>query len=299
MTGEHSLYKLRNIFNWNSKEIDITKADYHDANKAREILSDICEVEEKFYLICEAYRDLEEFYFSSSMKNVLYDFPDGVNFNLTSAFYSQKATSFLSSTYLYAQSLPLNLKRIMNRRVKIEEIDQLKDNSYGDVIEIVDLIRNHSQHHSIPVNSASHGGKWSRDMNKNKYFSKFYFNISELNDRKVGRGKIDNLKDRYDKIDLRDYFQKYFYFYCDFHVNLREFWLENRNFSIAIIEKFRGLWISTYPQDKIEGLVACAKNDEQGYSNDIYLDDQLDEYRAFLEFKILNLKGMSRRAVEY
>jgi len=284
--------------------IEITEAAYNDVSRSRSILSDVTSMEEKFFAICEHYREVEQFVLSNSLNNMIFRPSSAANVRIIGAQFGRLTSSFLSSVRLYGDSVYTHLRDISGGKILKDDVVAKFSEEYDQSLSyrVLEAIRNHAQHRAFPVHSAKYNSKWTNEFSQINFTSDFYFEIEKVaNDKKFKKTVKDELILIDAPFDLKKGVREYFASICRIHEELRSMIAAYRADSIACLEKTRKIWSQLIGKEDYALVAAC--NMSNGILNKnfkkVYIDSQLDEYRQELERKTSGLANMDKRVVMF
>lgn len=96
-----------------TKEVAIKEEEYNKIARADDIRREIANIEEKFFVICENYRELEEFVFSTNVKNMLYSRESASSWFSIGTEFGRLTLSMLASSRLYIDTVETHAKKIL------------------------------------------------------------------------------------------------------------------------------------------------------------------------------------------
>lgn len=226
-----------------SEENEIEFSKFQFCNNVINHLFEVIHLEEKFDLFMESYFDFEIELLTIGCRAMIFnldlDYSSSYNRNLLNKFLS----SMLSASSLYLDQCDRHLTRIFGRNssdlIKLKkEKENLRnqDTEFGFFLEL----RNHSQHHDIPIVGIKYFSGWTSigEDGKMKNVIIPYLEISNLErDTKFDKQLIEKIKTKNrneDLLDIRPIIRNFVESLGKFHISIRN-----------EINKYLSLWDQT------------------------------------------------------
>lgn len=297
----------RHVLSDSGVDTVITLDDYNTISRAADVRREIADIEEKFHIICENYRELEELVFSVNMKNMIYDIDETAHFFVIKAEFNRKLLSLLSSSRLYIDSVERHAEQISNSDVSMSDVKKVMSGIYDNNFSYraIESIRNYAQHHALPVQSASYGAKWGDNFETNNYRSEFFFELESIWAHGKFKAEIFNeINSMGGKIELLRLIREYFANMCDAHAEFRNKFQKYALDSMRVFSDMRTRWkqvqiVSSRITETLVGVVVGRL--QNGIVDDavplINLSIQSDEYKEFLLRRTRSIMKMGLRRV--
>ena len=164
-----------------SRQITATEEQYNTIKLARNRLSHLRDVEEKFLLICESYSDFERYLFDVKISDMLFSISDLTSFNDSINSINRKILHFLTCTKLYLDTIESHYEKISQQK-NAKLMKEIKSHTYDNSIDyfIMDNLRNYVQHAYLPINSTEFVSCWDKDRKKLLYNSQYKIELAQL-----------------------------------------------------------------------------------------------------------------------
>ncbi|MEM8575240.1 MAG: hypothetical protein AAGF48_11465 [Pseudomonadota bacterium] len=269
---------------------------------ARNTLSALSAFEEKFFGICEGYRQVEEFILQSTLSDMIYSRRDSPAFHSVRAEFGRRVSSFLSVSRLYLNSVPKDAVEITAGTIATDLVKSVISERYDESLSyrVMDAVRNYSQHRALPVTDISVGWRREDEQDRISYRSQFFLRADKLDDKfkSSTRREIEQLGGR---VDLKLFLRSYFDDLCSIHERLRKEFQRYKEQSETLVCDWQERWDSQFPGLSLSAVAACCfkcgRLDNE--ARVAYIDPEVDEYRKWLETSTGHLRGMSNRRVEF
>jgi hypothetical protein len=296
---EANRYCLTNLVLGRTPEIELTAEQYERIKSARHSLNALTAFEEKFFAICEHYREIQRFVFDTILNNMLFGFNDIPNVYQNSANFGRIVLSYLSTARLYIDTSESGARDITHGSVSRESVKSEFSYEYDNCFSYraMEAIRNFAQHNAFPSSSSFQGGEWNEARDEIQYYCNFHFALS-------GHDGIASLKASIrkeiaangGKFDLVEGTRQHFGALCRIHQNLRTMFAPTRTAAIGELELWRNAWQEKTEQTKNIVLAAIEmSNDELVDDTEIYVGREMDSYRESIESKTSHLNNMAKR----
>jgi hypothetical protein len=282
----------------------LTKEQYDQIALSRETISEITVFEEKFFAICELFREIEKFTFETSLRNMVYLAPSTNDFYLARAIFGSKLASLLSAVRLYNESIFFHAEMISNGVLTKEDIKAVSSTRYDNSFpyRMMEALRNYSQHSSLPVHSSRFGGSWDNEMKWLTFSTDFYLDVDELIGDKKFKSEIKNeFEAAGGKFDLKNGARSYFSSVCEMHTEFRSRFNPFLVKSDSVMKHWQDEWLKVDKDNSLVGVVACALIGEliDKKLEKVFIKTHTDEYRDTLEKRTGAIVNMAKRNVAF
>lgn len=205
--------KRRTIGSKNS--ITISREDFERIREAREGISEILAIEEKFNIVLENYADFERILLNGSLNRMLFashEWSDSMNELHT---INRILVNLLSTCRVYIDQVPQNLGDVF--KGDASRADILKKQmaaEYNDHLgyRVLEAMRNYSQHRALPLQMISHGIKTIIEKPNNllQHYVQISVDVARLEDDKlVKRQIVDELSAIGQYVDVKPFVREY------------------------------------------------------------------------------------------
>ena len=185
-----------------SQPVPLTKDQYEKIVEAKQQLSGAFQLTENYQVLLENYKSIETVKFSLETDCLLYRYDDYRTSTVGSAKLNAPILGFLSTARYFLDSLWQVLKKLMNtaeQRAVKEFISEVYDRSLE--YRFMEGLRNHSQHHSLPLRRFTVNLK--SDLTEGRYTAlSIRLLIAKKELEKAGKIKQSVLELLPEKIDL-------------------------------------------------------------------------------------------------
>lgn len=259
---EHNLqdtYLLSAHMLGSKQSLPITIDQYLELLHSRDILYDISSFEEKFFAICEHFRELEEFVFRTTFSSLLYFRMSAPDIHSTKAEFGRLTAALLSAVRLYLDSVCSHAKALSNGGLDKATIKVVSAKEYDSSFcyRVMEAIRNHAQHQAFPVHSVAFGRKWDEGHETLNYSVDFYFDVKQVNDNKFKSVTKSEIEDSGEKVDLKSCVRSYFFSVCNMHDEYRRLFKVYQQNAEANLRHWQDVWLKQFPDGKLIGIAAC------------------------------------------
>lgn len=286
-----------------SPRIDLTRTQYQSIVEAVGALLHCIDVEEKFDGIVENFCDLERFILEEALQALVSRSSDDVRYNLPRSVCGRKLSNFLSSARLYLDSIERHIDAILTdgsgklgiKAARTREFE----NSFN--YRVAEALRNHAQHHALPVHGYTVERAWSADQCHLNYGFTPMLSVAELgSDRKFKKETLAELQAGPGSIELKPLIRSYVESLDTIHSKFRELIKSQAAQHVDLLEKYKQQMASTFPDAPVVAL-AVFQIDGAGskLGLETNLSDNLTDYLQFLYRKNLSLRNFARRRIEY
>ena len=145
-------------------ELEIAEADFSMLRAARGNLVAAFSLEETYELLVSSFLDFEEQVLRSAVRNSIQSQEDYIEFFGITSVLNGRMVNFLSSARLYLDQAPRLLAICCPSPSSAVDTWRLRTNQEFDEhpeYQFMEALRNHVQHHGLPVHSIKQGGTWS------------------------------------------------------------------------------------------------------------------------------------------
>ena len=138
----------------NVPEIEISESEYCAFQKARNILSNALEIEEKYEIVISNYLDFEQEILIATTKYMIREHLDYSDFFKVRLGFNIKLVNLLTAIRLYVDQLNQNVTECLsgNKKNK-DDVKKLFSKEYDENLyyRFMEALRNYVQHRGIPV----------------------------------------------------------------------------------------------------------------------------------------------------
>ncbi|MCA0255048.1 MAG: hypothetical protein LCH47_00410 [Proteobacteria bacterium] len=289
-------YFLARLVIGSRDEIEIEKSEYDNLLRARRVLSEFTSLDEKFFAICENYRDIEEFIFKSALEDAVFGKGSVPDLYGVGAQFGRRIGSFLSSVRLFFDVIGTHVYEI-SHDIKLKDGAKIKKSKcYDDNFNyrVMEEIRNHSQHRAFPVHLTTFSRKRDGELDDILFSLDFYLDIYQLFDDKFKKSVRNELEALPGKFNLKRGVRSYFEEICKIHKEVKAELDPFQLNAVNAIEDARLKWSSVFEDNFFTGVAACLLKDGKLVKEfkKIYISRQLDEYREHLHKRTQNIKSI-------
>ena len=279
-------------------EIEITKKEYDEFEKAQNILSNALEIEEIYEIVIVNYLDFEK-----QISNSIADYMVRGNIDYSSFFYTRlglniRLLNLLSAARLYIDKIKQSVPECVPKVTDAEEIvvkflnkewDENKDYRF------MGALRDYGQHRGIPVHWTQQGGRWTslEDDGLMEYYMELGSQYSYLKDDRKFKKKV--LAESSEKIDLKAATRSYVESISCIHESVRAMINESITLARKLIEDAHHRYEAVY-KDSQAGLSASKCSDKKQIST-IPLLLEWDNIRVELQKRNRKLINLRKRYI--
>jgi hypothetical protein len=175
-------FALRRLVIGPREQIDLTEEEYRGIVRARCVLGAVASFEEKFFVLCESYRQLEEFVLKTSLANMVYAPHEIPQMHAVRAEFGRLTSAFLSLARFYIESVLTDADSISEGSIDRESLRRILADRYDTSFHyrLMEAIRNHSQHHAFPVSGVVFQTHANEDHSEVLYSLEFYLDLSRI-----------------------------------------------------------------------------------------------------------------------
>lgn len=284
------------------EEIPITKEQYESLLAARYCLTELASFEEKFFAVCESYREVERVVFDITMNELLYSRVQVPEIYASGALFGRQVASLLSVVRLYLDTIETHAREITRGAIDVATVKSVLSDRYDSSFyyRVMEAIRNHAQHRAFPVHSASYGGGWDDGRTERTFRAEFFFEADRVKDEKKFKAKIRKEIDAAGgKVDLKACVRQYFSDLCEVHATFRNLFANSKVVAEVNLKHWRERWVKEAVDPSLISVGAFRFNGEymDVDAKRAFIGPQLDEYRNSLEAKTANIRDMVYRKI--
>lgn len=279
-------------------QVELTEEEFDKIKRAKSILKEAFDIEDKYDLIVSAYLDLEKDVLALTAENMVRWRSSYESFHETRTLVNRRLITILTAARLYLERLPTKVAKCTDNKATKSEIDSLKSHEYDTNFEyrFIEALRNSVQHSNLPVHRVSHGFKTldiDTDKDANQYKSSYMANKSEFaNDNNFKRTVFNELPE---KIDLLHSVRVYITCLNNIHIQTRALLKEFSGGARTIIEN----QIIVYGEANNKNTVALEAVKENGSTRveSFIVMTDWDDVRLSLIKKNGPLKNLEKRFI--
>jgi len=289
-------YILRKAILEKVPEVEISKSEYIELHKARNILSNALEIEEKYEIVISNYLDFEQEIMNATIKYMIREHLDYSDFFEVRLGLNIKLVNLLTAVRLYVDQLNQNVTECLdnNQNVK-KDVKNLFSKEYDEnkFYRFMEALRNYVQHRGIPVHWTQQNRRWTSlgDDGLIEYSIELSSLRSYLEEDKKMKKSV--LHEMDEKIDLKAATRSYIESISRIHDAARKMISASTERSRQLIEDAHRLYAKEY-NDNLVGLSAC-KLDGNKQIAFIPLLLDWDDVRVNLQKRNRKLVNLSKR----
>lgn len=280
---------------------EISEDKFKAIDAARKSLNESNELEERFWVVCELYRELEETSLQSALNYAVYPNFNSTDFMLARSLIGMRVFSLLSASCLYLDKCGGSAKKITVGKINAEEAKKITHEVHAKHFEyrFSCELRNYAIHKSIPVHGIALDLSRKIDLDLWDHKIEYSIPIAPLLAWKKLNG---NLRKELEKItspsiDLKTSIRKFFSLICDIHKKIREVIAEAE---ISAETTLKNAHPHYSAGELPPGLCAC-ELDDQGLKIPggklIPLNIPDDNVRNFIRVKTRSMVNIEKRRV--
>lgn len=287
-----------------SAEIELSKAEYATVVSAVEKLLSCLDAEEKFDCIIENYRDLEKYILNQAFQALFAERYDDVTFHVPTNTISRKLSNLLSSVRLYQDTIGQHASIITGDDIAAAKIKATKSFQFDSSLSYrtLDALRNHAQHHALPVHGYSVGRSRSHDHDFIDHEFEAVISVAELaaNPKFDPKKTLVELKSGPEKLQLKPLIREYVECLSTIHHEFRELIKPAVDQQIRIIAEAKGRLFAAFPGTRDIGLAVFMADDEGlKIGEETGLSGTMEKYLEFLQAKNKHLVNFAQRRIVY
>lgn len=279
-------------------EIEISKSKYIEYKRARKVLSNCFEIEEKYEILISNYLEFETQLLNATAIQMVrrsLDYSDLFQFRLA---LNIRLINFLTSARLYVDRMKENVKECVPElpdAKKLVEAQFSKEYEKHPEYRFMEALRNYAQHRGLPVHWTSQGGKWT-NLRENG-FLEFSTELASLRssfeeDKTFKRSVLEELDE---KMDLKAAIRCYVESISNVHAAARQIIEKSVVSSRELLEDAHKQYASVYSGNLV-GLSACVcVEGKQTESTSLLLD--WDDVRMKLQKRNPKATNLKKRYV--
>jgi hypothetical protein len=295
-------YVIASMLLESDAEVEITEAEFEAIIFATAALLHCIDAEEKFDAIIENYRELEGFMLDQSLQSMLSARLDDVLFQVPRSTTSRKLGNFLSSVRLYHDSVARHAKAITNEDAG-QKIKNAAHGQYDGSLDyrIMEALRNHSQHHALPVYSYSVRRWWDQNHEFSNHEFKPNISVSELaQNPDFKKTTMAEMQKGPDILKLKPMLRNYVEGLSTIHQSFRDATQTCVLQQMFVIEQNRQRFTSAHPNEP-DMAISTYQADDEGMKVSVEheLAKTLIDYVSFLQRKNRHLVNFARRRIAY
>ena len=284
-------------------EIELSKLEYEAIIQAVEKLLSCLDAEEKFDCIIENYRDLEKYMLDQAFQALFAVSYDDVTFHVPTNTVSRKLSNLLSSVRLYQDTIGQHATAITGDDAAAAKITTDKSRQYDSSLSyrILDALRNHAQHHALPVHGYSVNSQWTKDRQIAEHEFEAVVNVSELAANPDFKSTVlGEIKKGPEQLKLKPMVREYLECLSTLHQEFRELTKLAVDEQIRLITEAKGRLFVAFPDARDIGLAVYEADDEGlKIGEETGLSGTMEKYLEFLRSKNRHLINFARRRVKY
>lgn len=279
-------------------EIEITANEYVAFERARNILNNALEIEEKYEILITNYLDFEKQILDSSAGDMVRMNIDYSDFFEVRLGLNIRLVNLLTAARLYIDQLNQNVRECaLNITNPEQQVKNFMAREYDTCKEyrFMEALRNYVQHRGIPVHFTKQGGRWTSkgdngfiELNMELYSQRTYLK-EDLKFKKEVLEELDEF------IDLKAATRRYIESISNVHESVRGIIKESVSEARKLIEDAHERY-SPHHSGSMVGLIACKWSD-QGQESAIPLLLDWDDIRLKLQKRNRKLTNLRKHYV--
>ncbi len=287
-------YILRKDVLANVPEIEISESEYCELQRARNILSNALEIEEKYEIVISNFLDFEQEILNATTKYMVREHLDYSDFFKVRLGLNIKLVNLLTAVRLYVDQLNQNVTECLDDKQNVkDDVKKLFSKEYDEnkYFRFMEALRNYVQHRGIPVHWTQQNRRWTTldDDGMLEYSIELASQRTYLEEDKKMKKSV--LAEIGDKVDLKAATRSYVESISIVHDSARSMIAESTDRSRKLIEEAHQRYSKEYT-DSLVGLSAC-KRDGHKLVASIPLLLDWDDVRVSLQKrnkKLINLR---------
>lgn len=255
------LYVSENAYHSTS----IKRPEFEAAKRSKDIVVELLEMEEKFNILLGNYVEFERELLNLTLHNAL-SFDGNWNQHADEIhLLNRRLVNLLTTCKLYLDQLHHSLSDLVGpdhhlavavRKKCSEEYDE----RFG--YRVLEALRNHVQHRSLPIHRINHRGKWREDRSARDHTATIYIDPKRLaDDPKFKKSVLRELKEASDFVDLKPLVRDYVTGIIAVHKYLRRQLVECREQADA---EYQALIASLIPTNESSTVVSLRAISDEG-----------------------------------
>jgi hypothetical protein len=296
-------YLLAQMVLSTNAEIELSKTEYEAIIQAAEKLLSCLDAEQKFDCIVENYRDLEKYILDQAFQALFSSSLDDVAFQAPRNTTSRKLSNLLSSVRLYQDTIGRHAKAITGDDAAAAKITADKSRQFDASLSyrILDALRNHAQHHALPVHGYSVRRQWTKDREISEHECEAVISVSELGANADFRPKttLAELKAGPEKLELKPIVREYVECLSTIHHEFRELIKSAVDQQLRTVADAKARLFAAFPDARDIGLaVYLASDDGIKIGDETQISGTMSKYLDFLQKKNKHLVNFARRRIK-
>lgn len=277
-------------------EIEISESEYYALQKARNILSNALEIEEKYEIVISNYLDFEQEILNATTKYMIREHLDYSDFFEVRLGFNIRLVNLLTAVRLYVDQLNQNVTECLNGNKKAkDDVKKLFSKEYDENLyyRFMEALRNYVQHRGIPVHWTQQNSRWTSldDDGMIEYSIELASQRIYLEeDKKMKKSVLAEIDD---KVDLKAATRCYVESISRVHDAERGMISDAIDCSRKLIEEAHRKYAQEYT-DSLVGLSACKLDGHKQISSIPLLLDW-DDVRVSLQKRNKKLTNLSKR----
>ena len=281
-----------------SQFIELSKAEYEAAKKAKiSLVTTMC-LEEKLYLVLENYVELELELLKRATRNLVFSDNDSSIFMDDLFAFNRRLANLLFAIRLYIDQTKHDVSKLFGAdSMQFKETARAFAEQYDTYIgyRVLEAIRNHMQHRSLPVYMLKRS--FVRDAREQVTLGKVtiipYMRVSSIEEEGCFKPQVlQELKKGDDLVDFRPFVRQYVASIGEVHKGLRKRMEDAVASWDAEIESIREKFRDVY-DDQLAGLAIVMKDDQGAVVESFDIIERIVIRRKALEMKIRNVSHLA------
>lgn len=160
------MYEIRRLILGSIASVTIDGADYESLHRAREGLSGLLAIEEKYDLLVRSYVSFERVIHELALSNLMFSESSWSDFIDHMQAVNLELMSHLAMCRTYVDHVPQNLNGVFGpSSSQAEQFKEATSHEYDAVLgyRVFYALRNYVQHCGLPVHSLTFSSRWLRD----------------------------------------------------------------------------------------------------------------------------------------
>jgi hypothetical protein len=286
-------YFLRKEVMGQPPQVAISEPDFAASKNARNVLVAGFAIEEKYEVLIASYVEFERKILDASVWSMVRNFVGYYDFFELRLAMNICLINLLTSARMYVDQLPRHVKECVPRR-RAKALFSTEHDAHPEY-RLMEALRNHVQHHGLPVHSASLGSRWTGI--KADEFVEFSLEVAVLRSLLEENDKFNAkvLAEMPPNVDLKVATRRYLESLSNVHAGVRgliEASIDNARRTLEDAHKRYG---ESY-DGSLVGLIAC-KFDGKKYIETVPLLLDWDDVRIKLQQKNSRLTNLAKRYV--
>lgn len=296
-------YVIASMLLASDAEIEITESEFEDLVSAINALLNCVDAEEKFDALVENYRELERFMMDRSLHSMLFGEDDDIAFQTPRSTTSRKLANFLSSVRLYQDTIGRHAKAITRDDNTDKTIKATTSHQYDASLDyrILEALRNHSQHHALPVHNYSVKRWWDKDRTFSNHEFEPNICVSDLaQNPDFKKATLMEMQKGPDMLKLKPMLRNYLEGLSAVHQSFRNATQRAIIHETSVIENCRERFSRVHPSESDEFISAYVANEDGVRTSLEYqFAKTLFQYIEHMQRKNRHLINFARRRISY